>query len=284
MVNNWALWCSFYIPIHLIQEREIESMPMKLSFVIFFLIPLVAWSFDPYEDTQENLAPQTELNRSVPESKSRLGNGTWVFAFELMNADGTSTILAQSNRSTLVKPASTMKLFTSWFAHKQGFRDSTYLSKMLKESVNEMADSTLRLMGGPKALRAFYAGVGLDLNATNFIQVDGSGLSYDNKTNCDSQISLLKLIFADAEFETFKDFLAQPGEEGTLRERLLDVQGRLFAKTGTLKRTASLSGFVETKAGTVVFCILTDYLPAPSRSYRPRIDAMVLKNIESLDL
>ncbi len=175
-----------------------------------------------------------------------------------------------------------MKIFTGWFAYKQNYRDNVYLSKMLKESVNEMADATFVKMGGTKALKNFYAGQGLSLTSANFIQADGSGLSYTNKTNCAVEIELLKVIRRDPSYDDFKELMARPGEEGTLKTRLLALEGKLFAKTGTLNKTASLSGFVETNSGTVVFCVLTDYLPAPSRSYRPRIDAMVLKNVEKL--
>lgn len=246
-----------------------------------FLLPLSgAFAFDPYEDTAENLAPQTESNREVPNFKTR--NGTWTYAFELMLADGTSQVLSESNRSLMVKPASTMKIFTGWFAYKQAFRKDVYIAQMMKQSVNAMATSTLTAMGGAKKLKAFYTEQGLVLNSTNHIQADGSGLSYDNKSNCATQIDLLKLIYRDPAYDNFKVLMARPGEEGTLKTRLKALDGKLFAKTGTLKRTASLTGFVETKAGTVVFCILTDYLPAASANYRPRIDAMVLKNIETL--
>lgn len=255
---------------------------MKIWLLILGLISSSAFALDPYEDTPENLAPQTESNRSVPNFKSR--SGTWAYAFELMQADGTSRVLTESNRSVLVKPASTMKLFTSWFAYKRAYRDTAYLGKMLKESVNAMADATLTEMGGPKELKKFYEEKGLVLDPKNFVQADGSGLSYDNKANCATEIALLKMIYQDESFEEYKTLLAQPGEEGTLKDRLLSVQGRLFAKTGTLRRTAGLSGFVETKAGVVVFCILTDYLPSASQGFRPRIDAMVLSNIKGLDL
>ncbi|MES2526330.1 MAG: D-alanyl-D-alanine carboxypeptidase [Bdellovibrionota bacterium] len=240
----------------------------------------VSYAFDPYEDTAENLAPQVENNREVPNFKAR--SGTWTYAFELMLPDGTTQILSESNRTLMVKPASTMKIFTGWFAYKQGFRTDKYLGQMLKESVNAMATSTFTAMGGAKKLKAFYGEQGLVLNSTNHIQADGSGLSYDNKSTCASQVELLKIIYRDPAYNNFKVLMARPGEEGTLKTRLSALEGKLFAKTGTLKRTASLSGFVETKAGTVVFCILTDYLPAASANYRPRIDAMVLKNIETL--
>jgi D-alanyl-D-alanine carboxypeptidase len=254
---------------------------MKNWFFILALISFRAVAFDPYEDTAQNLAPQTEHNRSVPKSA---GQGTWASAFELALADGSTKVLSEANRSVLVKPASTMKLFTSWFAYKKSYRDSVYLSKMLKESVNEMADATLKEMGGPSVLKNFYADQGLILNKTNFIQVDGSGLSYDNKTSCATEMELLKLIYRDPSFQEYKTFLARPGEEGTLKTRLLPLQGRVFAKTGTLNRTASLSGFVETKSGTMIFCILTDYLPAASRNYRPKIDAMVINAVKKLDI
>lgn len=254
---------------------------MKNWLFILSVISTSALAFDPYEDTAENLAPQSESNRSAPEYKRR-NQGTWTYAFELMEADGSAKILSESQKNTLVKPASTMKIFTGWFAYKQNFRDTTYLGEMLKKSVNSMADSTFKNMGGTKAVKAFYADQGLDLNSTNFIQADGSGLSYNNKTNCAIQIDLLKTIYRDPSFQDFKVLMARPGEEGTLKDRLPSLKGKLFAKTGTLNKTASLSGFVETDSGTVVFCVLTDYLPGPSRNYRPKIDAMVLKNVVNL--
>ena len=252
-----------------------------IIFIALFTLPMSAsFAVDPYEDTAENLAPQAESNREAPNFKSR--NGTWTYAFELMLPDGTSQVLSESNRNLLVKPASTMKIFTSWFAYKKAFRTDKYLGQMLKESVNAMASSTLTAMGGPKKLKAFYAEEGVVLNNTNFIQADGSGLSYENKSTCGAQIDVLKLIHRDPSYDNFKVLMARPGEEGTLKTRLSSLEGKLFAKTGTLKRTASLSGFVETKSGTVVFCVLTDYLPAAASNYRPRIDAMVLKNLENL--
>lgn len=255
---------------------------MKIWISILCLISAPAWAFDPYEDTPENLAPQVENNRSAQTNKAR--QGTWVYAFELMLPDGTSQVISESNRSVLVKPASTIKLFTGWYAFKKGFRTNKYLGTMLKQSSNPMADSTLKAMGGARALRTFFAGEGLTLNNSNFIQADGSGLSYNNKTNCSVQIDLLKLIYRDPGYQDYKALMALPGEEGTLKTRLLSLQGNLAAKTGTLKRTAALTGFVETKSGTLLFCVLTDYLPAASAGYRPRIDKMVTSTVESLNL
>lgn len=252
---------------------------MKLFLMPLLLISTSVFAFDPYEDTEENLADQVELNRSAPNFKGR--NGTWVYAFELMLPDGTSKVLSESNRNLMVKPASTMKLFSGWAAYKLNLKTDSYLGTMLKTSSNSMADSTLKAIGGTKALKAFYKQEGLELNSSNFIQADGSGLSYDNKTNCSSQIDLLKLMYRDPSFDQYKTLLARPGQEGTLKKRLPSLKGKLFGKTGTLKRTASLTGIVETNAGTILFCVLTDYLPSAASNFRPKIDAMVLQNVQS---
>ena len=72
--------------------------------------------------------------------------------------------------------------------------------------------------------------------------------------------------------------MAQPGETGTLQNRLSSLKGRLFAKTGTLKKTASLSGFLETNKGTIVFCILSDFLIIPVSEARIKIDRIIKKH------
>jgi D-alanyl-D-alanine carboxypeptidase/D-alanyl-D-alanine-endopeptidase (penicillin-binding protein 4) len=96
-------------------------------------------------------------------------------------------------------------------------------------------------------------------------------------------VALLKLIKANKNYERFKQFLARPKQTGTLQNRLSALAGKLFAKTGTLNRTASLAGFVETKRGTMIFCILSDYLSIPVAEARVKIDGMVTKQYALLD-
>ncbi len=241
-----------------------------------------------YEDGPEFFKPQVEHNRQFPSQKNlrlrpRRSQAIWGIVFELMNADGTSTVLTDLNREALVKPASTMKLFTGWYAYKRSTRTDTYLSKMLRESVNDMADQTLKATGGKKALKKFYTERGVDMSATRFIQADGSGLSYDNKATCGVEIDLLKLMYSDKSYDNFKVLLAQPGVIGTLEKRLLNLEGKVFAKTGTLKSTASLTGFLETDKGVVVFCILSDYLSGGVKEARERIDKTVTDYSDFID-
>jgi hypothetical protein len=251
---------------------------LKIAFIAFALTTLQAQAVDSFaasfEDTTEFLTPQSFPALSPME--------TWSYQFELILADGTTSVLSSQNTSVMLKPASTMKLFTGWWAFQNNNRSDTYLSKMLHESVNSMAENTVQRMGGVLAMQDYYIENDLPLDETNFIAVDGSGLSYDNKTNCDTEIGLLKIIKADTKYDRFKKLLAQPNKVGTLQKRLTSLAGKVFAKTGTLNKTAALSGFLETKKGTVVFCVLSDYLNTSLTTARSKIDAMVKKNYLSV--
>jgi D-alanyl-D-alanine carboxypeptidase len=222
-----------------------------------------------FEDTAEFLGPEdTEF---TPRE-------TWAYHFELITPKGVTKLLTQQDTQVLVKPASTMKIFTGWWAFKMKNRTDSYLYQMLRRSDNNMAEATAQRLGGVLTMQDWYIEQGLPLDETNFIAADGSGLSYDNRATCEIEIKLLRMIKKDASYSRFKRLLAQPGKDGTLKTRLTGYTGKLFAKTGTLNRTASLSGFLETSKGTVVFCVLSDYLNISLTSARKKIDAMVKKN------
>lgn len=226
-----------------------------------------------YEDTAEFLRPDTD-----PDYDSKSTGPILSHIFKVVKNDGTRQVLAIQNFNSLVKPASTMKLFTGWWALEEGVRELDYLSLMLKTSSNAMAQTTLDLLGKPKDMEDYYSLQGLTINSETFRVADGSGLSYSNKSTCSVQIQLLELIYASSQYEVFRDLLATPGENGTLRSRLLDLKGKVFAKTGTLNRTAALTGFVETDKGTILFCVLSDFINTSLQVERNRIDDLVREN------
>ena len=67
------------------------------------------------------------------------------------------------------------------------------------------------------------------------------------------------------------------GKEGsTLERRLLDLEGRVFAKTGTISNVNSLSGYLVRDDGReVVFSVLTNGSGLPSSRVRASIDDVV---------
>ena len=241
---------------------------MKNLIFILFLFSYSAQAYD-FEGTPEFLFDSSEAS-----SQSE----TWSQVFELISADGSNTLMTSSFPDVLLKPASTMKIFTAWWAIQNAFRTDTYLAEMLKKSVNYMADDTAQGLGGVLAMEDFYRDQGLPISDDSFQAADGSGLSYSNKTTCKVQVELLKLIRRNKHYDRFKELMAQPGETGTLQNRLSSLKGRLFAKTGTLKKTASLSGFLETNKGTIVFCILSDFLIIPVSEARIKIDRIIKKH------
>jgi D-alanyl-D-alanine carboxypeptidase/D-alanyl-D-alanine-endopeptidase (penicillin-binding protein 4) len=68
--------------------------------------------------------------------------------------------------------------------------------------------------------------------------------------------------------------LARPGEENsTLERRLMDLEGRVFAKTGTISNVNSLSGYLVQNDGTeVIFSILSNGSGLSSSVVRAAID------------
>lgn len=256
---------------------------MKISSLLL-LVGLLTTSFAYAEDSYSPSFEDTAEFLEIPEEARYVitPSETWGYKFELINANGSSKVLSESNANVLLKPASTVKLFTGWWAFKLGNRTDAYLGQMLKDSVNSMAESTVNRMGGIDARDEYYRDQGLDITRLTYISADGSGLSYDNQSTCQTQIDLLKLIKKDKEYTRFKKLLAQPRQKGTLKTRLTSLSGKVFAKTGTLNKTASLSGFVETKRGTVVFCVLSDYLNRNLTSARKKIDTMVMTNFNKV--
>ncbi len=95
-----------------------------------------------------------------------------------------------------------------------------------------------------------------------FAQVDGSGLSRDNRVSARQITALLAGVSrrggraSDALFAS----MAAPKADGTLDDRMAGLEGRVRAKTGFIGGTSALSGIVESDGGRMlVFSILVEY-------------------------
>lgn len=112
--------------------------------------------------------------------------------------------------------------------------------------------------GGAHATRMALERLGVPTEG--FVQVDGSGLSRDDRVSASMITALIDgvLRLDKRTAQAYVDSLAVGGETGTLEKRRVD--GRVRAKTGFIAGTSALSGLVETKEGrTLVFSILVDY-------------------------
>lgn len=92
--------------------------------------------------------------------------------------------------------------------------------------------------------------------------VDGSGLARDDSVSADAIGRILVAMAASPHADAFRATLARPGDpEGTLRDRLREpkYRDRVFAKTGTLRDTKSLAGYVLSRNGrTYAFAVLCE--------------------------
>ncbi len=106
---------------------------------------------------------------------------------------------------------------------------------------------------------------------------DGSGLSAYNLVTPRAMVRILQEMRDGPYADDFRQALARPGEEdSTLERRLLEFEGRVFAKTGTISNVNSLSGYLVRDDGReVIFSVLTNGSGLPASRVRAAIDDVV---------
>jgi len=130
---------------------------------------------------------------------------------------------------------------------------------------------------GIRELYRFLAGAGIKEGDVFF--EEGSGLSRDNLTTPNATVALLKYMSTRKYSEDYISALPIAGVDGTLRNRMKGTAaaGNVRAKTGSLRWTSSLSGYVTTAAGErLAFSLMVNrYQSSPSGgSARQDLDAI----------
>lgn len=166
---------------------------------------------------------------------------------------------------------------------------STIVAELLGPSQNWITEQVVRTLGAElgergswpeglrivhEALEGEYAVLSSDVELH-----DGSGLSAYNLVTPRAMTDVLFRARVLPFGEAFRDAMASPGERGsTLSRRLRALEGRVFAKTGTLTHVHSLSGYLVRDNGReLVFSILTNGASVESRDMREAIDRLVLE-------
>jgi D-alanyl-D-alanine carboxypeptidase/D-alanyl-D-alanine-endopeptidase (penicillin-binding protein 4) len=105
----------------------------------------------------------------------------------------------------------------------------------------------------------------MKVDARGCVFDDGCGLSRQNRLTARMLTELLVTMHAGPHRSVWVDSLAVSGDSrGSLRSRMRDepVRGRVHGKTGSLRDTRSLAGYVRTSQGRMVaFALLADTLP-----------------------
>ncbi|MCI4591799.1 D-alanyl-D-alanine carboxypeptidase/D-alanyl-D-alanine-endopeptidase [Sphingobium sp. BYY-5] len=141
-----------------------------------------------------------------------------------------------------------------------------------KQSQNLHADLMLRRLShaggsgsiadGQATLRRLMTQAGLVEGSYSF--ADGSGMSSYNRITPRAAVTLLTWIARQPWGTAWRETLPIAGQDGTLRGRFKGtaLEGRLFAKTGSLNAARALSGYLVAKSGrTLVFSALANDMP-----------------------
>jgi D-alanyl-D-alanine carboxypeptidase/D-alanyl-D-alanine-endopeptidase (penicillin-binding protein 4) len=142
-------------------------------------------------------------------------------------------------------------------AHEQ--KMSEILWRANKSSVNMFGEAVLKTVGayagredrpgvgsyqsGRAAVQRFLDG--LHVPREGYVVDDGSGLSHKNLMTPAMLTAILQHMNEHPLKKQWWDNLAVPGEQtGTLRRRMRDLTGKVFAKTGHIEGVSTLSGYV----------------------------------------
>ena len=132
------------------------------------------------------------------------------------------------------------------------------LPKILQDSNNLMAETVYKLAASQKytstgsdilaseMFKEFYESIGIKTD--NILVKDGCGISRNNLISADWMTDSLNAIYKLKGFETFKEYMAQPGD-GTLSHRLFDLRGDAWLKTGSLSNISAITGYIHSQDG-----------------------------------
>jgi len=160
---------------------------------------------------------------------------------------------------------------------------------ILNTSQNWYADMLLKQLGRQFGGEGSWTG-GLDverrflvdsvrLDSTLFALSDGSGLSAANLVSPLAFTRLLQFIRRHPGYPTFAAGLPQAGGTGSLRSRFRGtlLEGRVAAKTGSIARVNTLSGYFTLADGrTFTFSVQANHQTAGGRRTIAQIDSIVV--------
>lgn len=135
--------------------------------------------------------------------------------------------------------------------------------------------------GAEDGLEAVHAMLGeAGIGRAEIELFDGSGLSPYNRVTPQATVRFLTWIAAQPWGDAFRATLPVGGQTGSLARRFRGtaLDGRIFAKTGTVQGVNALSGFMVAASGeTLVFSVIANDRPMDGDPVVPVIDALLLE-------
>jgi serine-type D-Ala-D-Ala carboxypeptidase/endopeptidase (penicillin-binding protein 4) len=161
------------------------------------------------------------------------------------------------------------------------------LRSMWWPSDNLLAESLLDALGGsrPAGLareRSWLASIGID--PSGLTMADGSGLSAYDRISPRDLVAILAHDWNGPNRATVLAALPVAGKSGTLEHAFLGTPlvGKVVAKTGTVNHTRTLSGYLQTPHGTIIFSLLVNDWLDPSPQAGEHLRAFQASVLEAL--
>ena len=161
---------------------------------------------------------------------------------------------------------------------------------ILNSSQNWFAEMLLKILGREfKADGSWRAGLEVErrflidsvkIDSTAFALEDGSGLAAGNLVTPRAFTQLLAFMHRHPRGAPFLAALPRSGQPGSLLKRFVGtpLEGKVVAKTGSIDRVNSLSGYVERPGGrTITFSIQANAHAVPYAQMLTQIDSVVVE-------
>ena len=144
-----------------------------------------------------------------------------------------------------------------------------------------LANGTGSVADGLVRIEAMFTAAGVPRTSWDFS--DGSGMSTYNRIAPRGMVKLLQWISAQPWSAAWRETLPIGGVDGTLARRFKGtvLEGKIFAKTGTINATNALAGYMTTKSGkTLTFAAYANDVPSGTAA-TPAMDAALVAIAEA---
>ena len=151
-----------------------------------------------------------------------------------------------------------------------------YAETILKTIAKEKSSSA-STENGLKIIYDYWPKRGVNL--TGFYMNDGSGLSRHNAISPYHFTQIMYAISKENYYATFKNSLAIAGVSGTLKSLCAgtDASGRISAKSGTVERGISYTGYVKSSTGkTLSFSMIFNNYNCSNTLLRKKIEQLMI--------
>ncbi|MFN8651955.1 MAG: D-alanyl-D-alanine carboxypeptidase/D-alanyl-D-alanine-endopeptidase [Gemmatimonadales bacterium] len=153
-----------------------------------------------------------------------------------------------------------------------------WYADMLLKQLGRQFGSDGSWSGGVTVVRRFLID-SMKVDSTMFATVDGSGLAASNLVAPLAFTRLLQFIRKHPHWDAFKAGLPQSGNTGSLKNRFLTtpIEGRVWAKTGSISRVNTLSGYFTLQDGReFTFSVQLNHGTVGGRRTLAQIDSVVV--------